>query len=164
MMNGAFLLERGETRTKRALNIFGDLVSVLLSGADTSGGFCVMTVQTAPKSGPPLHRHNREDEFFHVLEGEYLFEVDGEHIYAGPGCSVYAPKTSVHTFQNVGSAPGRMMVIAEPAGMDEFFGELAEAKDSTGAPDMSAIGRAFERHGLELMGPPLAARGSNAAA
>jgi mannose-6-phosphate isomerase-like protein (cupin superfamily) len=68
--------------------------------------------RTMPQGGPPLPLHYHQDEWWYILEGQFLFEVDGRQIRAGPGATVFAPRGSRHTFQNIGSTPGRMVVTA----------------------------------------------------
>ena len=152
------LLTAEETRTAAPLNIFGNQIRVKLAGADTDGNWAIMEDQAQPQAGPPLHRHSREDEWFYVLEGEYLFEVDGVQMRTCAGGSVYAPRGTAHTFQNVGATPGRMLVAVQPAGLDAFFADLDSAMRDMREPDMSVIAPVFAKHGIELLGPPLAAR------
>lgn len=73
-----------------------------------------------------------------------------------PQC--FAPRGSVHTFQNVGATPGRIVTTVVPGGLDVFFEELATVQPRGSAPDPAKILPIFEKHGLELLGPPLAAR------
>jgi len=42
---------------------------VKLANADTDGAAAIFRHAVAPMSGPPLHRHSREDEWFYVLRG-----------------------------------------------------------------------------------------------
>ncbi|HTS27936.1 MAG TPA: cupin domain-containing protein [Bryobacteraceae bacterium] len=142
----------------KVLNIFGDLITPMVRGADVEGRYAVMEAITPPQGGPPLHRHAREDEWFVVLEGEFVFEVDGERIPLAAGGTILAQKGTAHTFQNVGAAPGRMIVIVRPAGLDSFFEELAGATWGMGEPDLSVVIPIFEKFGLEFLGPPLAVR------
>ena len=146
----------GETRESTVLDIFGQGMLVKVSGRDTGGSFAIMEDQTGPQQGPPLHRHSREDESFYVVEGQYVFEVDGKRIAAGPGSSVYAPKGTAHRFQNVGSTPGRVLVMVQPSGLDDFFRDIDAAARSHAQPDLAVILPIFEKHGLELLGPSLA--------
>src|SRR5512133_2930769 len=67
-----------------------------------------------------------------------------------PGCSLFAPKGSSHTFQNVGTMPGRILVMVEPAGLDTLSGATAGTQ-----PDPAVVVPIFHKHGLELLGPPL---------
>ena len=150
----AFKLESGKTRSRETLDVFGDRISIKLNGADTDGQYAVFEDVTQPSQGPPLHRHQREDEFFYILEGEYVFEVDGDEFLAGPGDSVFAPRGSEHSFQNVGTRPGRTLVVVQPAGFEVFLAELSEATRGMEQPDMSVVVPIFEKYGLELLGPP----------
>lgn len=149
------VVHAGETRAASVLNIFGIPIWVKLSGEDTGGAYAVMEDQTPPEMGPPLHRHSREDESFYVLEGDYVFEVDGQPIFARTGSSVYAPKGTAHRFKNVGTTPGRLLVTVQPAGLDAFFADIDKATGSTSEPDPTVVLPIFEKHGLELLGPPL---------
>jgi quercetin dioxygenase-like cupin family protein len=115
----AQFLKKDETCLDGPLNILGDGLIVKLGGE--SGAMTAMLGITPPKAGPPLHRHSREDESFFVLEGDYLFETDGKQNRAGPGDFVFLPRGTAHTFQNVGETEGRMLITAQPAGVERFF-------------------------------------------
>ena len=153
------LVKPGETRNGNILNIFGDQVLVKLAGNDTNGELCVLENVIPFQAGPPLHRHTRENETFYVVEGEFLVEVDGKQFRAGAGDIAFAPRGTAHTFQNLSSKPGRMIVYAQPAGVDLFFAELSAATEGMRELDLSVIIPLFQKYGLELLGPPLAARG-----
>jgi quercetin dioxygenase-like cupin family protein len=127
---------------------------IKLSGAATAGRFTVIETGVPPRIGPPLHRHHLEDEYLYVLEGEFLFELDGRQIRASAGAGVFLPKGIPHTFVNVGESTGRILGIAEPAGLDAFFTEAAAA--SPGArPDIAALTPVFEKFSIAIVGPPL---------
>jgi mannose-6-phosphate isomerase-like protein (cupin superfamily) len=153
----------GETREPTVMDIFGQGMLVKLSGRDTGGNFAIMEDQTGPQQGPPLHRHGREDESFYVIEGQYVFEVDDTRISAGPGSSVYAPKGTAHRFQNVGSTPGRLLVIVQPSGLDDFFRDIDAATRGNAKPDLAVVIPIFEKHSLELLGPSLAQEAAQSA-
>jgi quercetin dioxygenase-like cupin family protein len=138
-------------------------VWVKISSRDTNGAFAVMEDRTNPNEGPPLHLHHQQDEWWHILEGQYLFEVDGRQMRAGPGDTVFAPRGSRHTYQNVGSAPGRTVITVVPGGLDLFFEEVRAAFPPGSTPDLDKLVPIFQKHGLELLGPPMAARQSTAA-
>jgi uncharacterized cupin superfamily protein len=154
----SLLVMPGESRGSGPTDIFGVKLMTLLAGSDTDGGYAIIDVVTPPMSGPPLHRHSREDESFYVLEGEFDFESDGKVYHAGPGGSVFLPRGEAHQFQNMGSTSGRMLSIVQPAGFEQFFAELAAATAGMKQPDQSVMRPIFEKHGLELLGPPMAVR------
>lgn len=74
---------------------------------------------------------------------------------AGPGTFVYAPRGTAHTFRNLGSKTGRMLVAVQPAGLEKFFAEVNALPP--GPPDMSKVQPLLEKYGLEFLGPPLSA-------
>ena len=151
----AFLVERGNGRP---IHVLGNDVVIKISSRDTGGAFAVFEGQTRPLAGPPLHRHRDQDEWWYIVDGEYKFEVEGKEIHARPGTTVFAPRGSRHTFQNIGTAPGRTLTTVVPGGIDIFFEELEAAAPRGTVPDPAKILPIFEKHGQELLGPPLASK------
>ena len=148
----AIIVERGDGKP---IHVGGDEVTIKISSSDTGGAFAVFEGRTRPLHGPPLHLHRHQDETWYVLEGEYRFEVDGQEIYAGAGATVFAPRGSRHTFQNIGSTYGRMVTTVVPGGLDDFFEEADAAAPRGTVPDPAKMFPIFEKYGLELLGPPL---------
>lgn len=144
---------------ERVLNIFGDLVTIKVAGAQTDGKVTVIHGETPPKGGPPLHTHVSDSETFYVVEGEFLFVLDGEKIIASAGSTVFIPAGVVHQYQNVGEDFGKLLLVVEPAGLDEFFIELDALLKESEQPNMPAIAALHEKYRMELLGPPLAALG-----
>src|SRR6201986_1858642 len=50
------------------IGLAGDTYTVLLSGADTNGSYCLVDMHIPPGGGPPPHRHDFE-ESFSILKG-----------------------------------------------------------------------------------------------
>jgi quercetin dioxygenase-like cupin family protein len=151
----ALVLGPLDNRSAEALNILGQPALVKLAGADTNDAVAVLHV-TAPKlSGPPLHRHSREDEWFYVLDGEITFEVDGKRFEATAGVSAFAPRGTVHTFQNFHDEGAHMIVMVTPAGLDRFFVDLTAQNKGLDQPDFQQVEQLMQSYGLDLMGPPL---------
>ena len=148
-----FIMERGDGRP---IHVIGGEVTIKISSRDTGGAFAVFEGLTPPLQGPPLHLHRGQDEWWYILEGEYRFEVDGQEIYASAGDTVFAPRDSRHTFQNIGATPGRTVTTVVPGGLDVFFEELETVVPRGTVPDPAKMVPIFEKHGLELLGPPLA--------
>jgi mannose-6-phosphate isomerase-like protein (cupin superfamily) len=152
MRSEAFIMER---RDGKRIHVLGDDIMVKVSSRDTDGAFTIFEAHTSPLDGPPLHCHPDQDETWQILEGEYRFVVDGREIYAGPGSTVFAPRGSVHTFQNIGTIPGRMITTVVPGGLDEFFEDLEKVVPRGAVPDLAKVAQVVEKYGLELHGPPL---------
>jgi hypothetical protein len=51
------------------IGLAGDTYTILLSGDDTDGRFCLIDMLIPPGGGPPPHRHDFE-ESFSLLEGD----------------------------------------------------------------------------------------------
>ena len=151
----AMMVERGQGQP---VHVIGEDVTIKISSRDTGGAFAVFEGRTKPLSGPPLHLHRDQDEWWYVVEGEYRFVVDGQEIHAGAGATVFAPRGSRHTFQNVGTAPGRTITTVVPGGLDLFFEELETIAPRGTVPDPAKMLPIFEKYNLELLGPPLAAK------
>ena len=150
----AFMVEAGDGRR---IHVIGNDVTVKISSRDTGGAYAVFEGITLPQNGPPLHMHREQDEWWYILEGEFRFQVDGEEIYAGPGATVFAPRGSRHTFQNIGHEPGRTLTTVVPGGLDLFFEELETVAPRGAVFDPAKMVPLFEKHGMELLGPPLPA-------
>ncbi|PGS56378.1 quercetin 2,3-dioxygenase [Bacillus sp. AFS041924] len=101
-----------------------DFTSILVSGEDTNGAFCVLHCNGKKDGGPPLHMHELEDETFYVLEGEITFFIGDQTILAKAGDYVFAPRGIPHTFK-VRSKDTQFIVTAYPSGFDEFVKELS---------------------------------------
>src|SRR5665811_2232824 len=59
------------------LGVVGDTYTVLITGQDTAGRYCLIDMLVPPGGGPPPHRHDFE-EMFSVLEGEVELTFRGE--------------------------------------------------------------------------------------
>lgn len=112
---------------RRVMRAFGETVHVHLGGRETGGKATVFTNITPVGGGPPPHRHEREDEWFYVLEGQASFLVDGRWSDPlGPGASVFVPRGTVHGFKNVGPGELRQLITTSPSGFELFFAKAAE--------------------------------------
>ncbi len=143
----------------RALTVLGDTMHVKVAGRDTGGAYAVWEVTVQPGGGPPPHRHEREHEDFCVLEGDFEFHREGQAPLRGTaGGYVHTPRGVVHTFKNVGGSPGRLLVIAAPAGVEGFFADVSEGVGHlTGPPTPEQVGfvvATAARYGIQIQGPP----------
>jgi quercetin dioxygenase-like cupin family protein len=139
------------------ITAFGDTIVSKLSAADTGGQLSLGIVTTPPRSGPPLHRHTREDELFIIIEGIFRFVSDGAEHAAGPGAVVWLKRGTVHTFQVISESPGKAWVFVLPGGFESFFRTSASifVEAAGGVPDMGRIIAAAAAQGIEILGPPL---------
>jgi mannose-6-phosphate isomerase-like protein (cupin superfamily) len=124
-------------------------VTELLATSEKTGKTLGLIRQTiAPKSGPPAHIHRTEDEFFYVVSGTFIFKL-GDRIVSAPAQStVFVPRGTVHTFENVGTEPGVLLVGIVPGGLEMMFSERQGVDAETNKSLM-------KMHNMEIAGPPL---------
>lgn len=140
--------------------IIDNLVTLKVTGAQTSGAYTVTETIVAPGSGVPgLHTHAAQETFY--LEGEFAFPGLGETVRASAGDVVHVPGGVPHTNLNVGGTTARYLAVFAPAGMDDFFAEVGEpvAYSATvpapqGPPDMERFMGICQKHGVVFAGPP----------
>jgi quercetin dioxygenase-like cupin family protein len=136
----------------------------LLRGEQTGGLYSFFEVTTPPGGGPPLHIHHDIDESFYVIDGEYEIELDGEKHKAPPGTLVYGPRGLGHAFVNTWHQPSRMLCVATPGGVEDWFEELGQLLDGQGPPEWEAMQALAAKHRITGFrpqgGPPGAGPGA----
>ena len=109
--------------------------SVVLTGADTGGAYCLIEASLAPGIGVPRHTHTREDESYFVLSGELEVIVEGKAFVLRAGDSLMAPRDIPHQIRNSGTTENHYLLIFSPSGLDEFLMATAlPALDNAAAP------------------------------
>jgi len=143
-----------------ALWFLGGLTTIKAAGADTAGRVLITENLARRGYGSPLHVHRREDEWFYVIEGELTFWVGGDTIVAPAGAFLYGPRDIPHTFI-VSSEQARFLLVAEPAGFEDFVRALAEPAPrlelppvATEPPDVEAMAALAATFEMEILGPP----------
>jgi quercetin dioxygenase-like cupin family protein len=129
---------------------FGDRVTFHLTGRETGGKYTSFLSETPPGSGPPPHWHDREDEWFLVLEGRAEFFSDGAWAEVPVGTAVYAPRGAVHAFRNAGDTILKLMIHVSPSGFEDFFGRCAAEFHREGGPDMARVVEIAAEHGIHF--------------
>jgi mannose-6-phosphate isomerase-like protein (cupin superfamily) len=132
----------------------GDSVYVKTNTRNTQGSLTVLEFVISPKNGPALHTHVREDEVWYVLEGDFRFKAGDAMFHVSEGGMAFGPRGMPHNFQNVGDAPGRLLVITSPSGAERLFEDYAKLLPGPVPPEqLSALGHA---NWVDFVGPPLA--------
>jgi quercetin dioxygenase-like cupin family protein len=142
-------------RTPAPLNIVGEKTLVKIAPEDSDGRYAVFHLEAPPMSGPPLHVHTREDEFFYVLEGELVFEADGVCHTVRAGGSVGVLRGTPHRYQNFTEQTARLLIVTTPGDFAHFFVELSSITPPGGLPSMEQLVSLDARYGLTTLGPPL---------
>lgn len=125
--------------------------------SEESGGACsAFEISALPMSGPYLHVHHREDEWYYVLSGEFLFKAGGEPHNLPTGASIWLPRGIPHVWANMSAAEAKLVLVCLPGGFEKFFNEMGTemaSVDSTAAE--SKMKEVMAKYGMELLGPPL---------
>jgi hypothetical protein len=74
----------------RHISVVGDTYTILLSGEDTAGGYCLIDMHVPFCGGPGPHRHDFE-EMFTLIEGEIEFTFRGEKTMVKAGTNDHRP-------------------------------------------------------------------------
>lgn len=126
----------------------GDFTELVATREQTGGSLGLFRQTIAPKSGPPVHVHQDEDEFFYVVSGEFKVKV-GDRVTTAPAQSVlFIPRGTAHAFENVGTEPGVLLVGVTPGGFEKMFAERQGVS-------AEANKELMKKHHMEVVGPPL---------
>lgn len=122
-----------------SFSILGEVITIVLSQAQTGGTLTIMEVRSPPGGGMPvLHAHPGAKTFV-GLAGTYDIygETEGEPVTltACPGTTVHVPSEAPHGYVNVGSTPGRMLVLVHgETRLEAFIRDVGVPLDN-GAPE-----------------------------
>jgi quercetin dioxygenase-like cupin family protein len=104
----------------RRVSIVGNNYTILVSGAQTAGRYCLIDMLVPDGGGPPPHRHDFE-EMFTLLEGELEFTFRGKTHTVRAGSTVNIPANAPHVFKNKSGRTVHMLCMCTPAGQEELF-------------------------------------------
>lgn len=127
--------------------------------SEQSNGTLTAVEFLAPKNfGPPLHRHDAEDELFYILDGElWLSSGDVEAVH-GEGAVAWLPRGLPHTFQ-VRSETARVLVVSTSSGFERFVATLGRPTERFDLPEPGPVDPAYlaevcAQFDIQVLGPP----------
>jgi quercetin dioxygenase-like cupin family protein len=130
----------------RSLNVVGEKITVLASGAAT-GSYEIFLQEGPEGAGPPPH-HHPWDESFYVVRGEVAFTVDGEEHIARPGTLVHLPAGAVHAFRLLSGGAQMISMTSREAASAMF--EHFDREISPTAPDIPRLIAIGMQHGAQI--------------
>ena len=122
-MQRSLIFAESAGKNSRHIGVVGDTYTILLTGDDTAGRFCLIDMHIPPHGGPPPHRHDFE-ETFTVIEGELEATFRGAKVVVRAGETISIPANAPHQFHNASAKPVRLLCIWSPAGQEKFFLEV----------------------------------------
>ena len=136
------------------IGLAGDTYTILLTGEDTAGRYCLIDMLVPPGGGPPPHRHDFE-EMFSVIEGEIEVTFRGAKSLLRVGETANIPANAPHEFHNVSQRPARLLCICSPAGQEEFFMVVGApvASRTTPPPKLDGATQATLKAKIEALAP-----------
>jgi mannose-6-phosphate isomerase-like protein (cupin superfamily) len=133
----------------KSLWVLGDFYTVKIRGDETQGRYSIWEIEIAPNNGPPLHKHSME---------EFSFPYGNRETKTGIGQFMYIPRGEYHTYKNIGSSLGKLLVIITPPHFEKFFEEVGipvDDKSSFQPPQITPtvienVVKTAARYGLEI--------------
>ena len=122
-----------DSASARHIALAGGVYTILVSGDQTDGRYCLIDMLVPDGGGPPPHRHDFE-EMFTLLEGELQFVFRGETTTVAAPATVNIPANAPHAFKNVSGKTAHMLCLCTPAGQEEFFLAVADPLPSRDSP------------------------------
>jgi quercetin dioxygenase-like cupin family protein len=127
-----------------------------LTGEDTGGSLTAFELSARPQTGPYLHVHHREDEWYYVLSGEFIFKAGSETHTLPAGGSIWLPRGIPHVWANTSNADAKLILVCQPGGFEKFFEEMGNAMEKIdSASTQNKMKEVMAKYGMELLGPPL---------
>lgn len=146
---------------------FLDNLATTKISADEGGSLSVVEFVAPEGFGPPVHRHEHEDEMMVVLEGEVVVRSGDTETIARPGATVHLPHGVPHSFQVLEGDARLVTVTASRVGAPRFAEMVAALGEEVDDPAMPApmdidpgeVAAVCAAHGVTVLGPPPAPLG-----
>jgi mannose-6-phosphate isomerase-like protein (cupin superfamily) len=155
---------------ENSMAYMGSVMSFLAEGKDTAGRFALVENRSKPGNEPPPHVHEREHEFFYIVQGSMQFFCEEKVIVAQAGEVVFIPQGMPHTFRTLSTTMRVLVLLVEATGtgsvgLDRYFRAMSEPAVSMDLPtdtvtyatatkaDMERAERIANEVGLRLLTP-----------
>jgi len=132
----------------KVLKLIG--VTHKLTSQQTGGGYYLFESEFDPESGNRLHVHTYEDEVVYVLQGAIQIRLGDGRLEASEGGVAHLPKGIPHALYNPLKTPLRILALAIPGGMEQFFDEL-ESGMQDGNMDDAKHREISRKYGIEWL-------------
>ena len=101
-------------------------VRFLVTSQDTRSVWSLVELVELPGYKTNIHRHNRTDEAFYVLEGIFTVYLDGQTHELAAGSYVFIPRGTPHAQGNRGKNPVKLLLTMTPGGFERSFEDRVE--------------------------------------
>ena len=77
---------------------------------------CSLAEEVLPPGCAVTPHHHRElEEIYYIISGSGVMTVGDEHREVGAGDAIYVPRNHLHTLENTGDEPIKLLVACGPA-------------------------------------------------
>jgi mannose-6-phosphate isomerase-like protein (cupin superfamily) len=121
-----------------------------LISQQTRGGYYLFESEFDSESGNRLHVHTYEDEVVYILQGAIQIRLGDGKLEASAGGVAHLPKGIPHALYNPLKVPLRILALAIPGGMEQFFDELESAMQD-GSMDDAKHKEISRKYGIEWL-------------
>lgn len=133
----------------KKLNLFKVAFDYKVVGDDSGGELSILEVAIPPKTLVKPHVHTRETEFSIILEGVVGARIGDTVLEAEAGSYLVKPRGIPHAMWNATNEQARIAEMVTPAGLENYFEELAPVLAAHEPPDVY-YGMA-EKYGLTII-------------
>jgi quercetin dioxygenase-like cupin family protein len=143
----------------KALAVLGTVIIFKDEPHENDDTLLAFEVRVPPGKQVPPHTEDNHESFL-VLEGSFAFEIDHKTQVLGPGDFARIAPGVVHTFRNVGTGLGRMLISVTPGEQHRrFFEAVGEQIDDpanppapSGPPDLDRVVELGRQNGIYFLG------------
>ena len=129
-----------------------DFTVVKVSSGDTGGHYTLMEDNLKQGFALGLHMHRHHAETFYILEGPIDFHLDGTWVSAEAGTTIHVPPGVPHACRLPEGNRGKMLMIYQPSGFDQYLAELATFTDED-FQDAARMAALDEKYDIIQLGP-----------
>jgi mannose-6-phosphate isomerase-like protein (cupin superfamily) len=126
----------------------GERFCIRVPATATGGTYGLTEIISSPGDSTPIHLHEKEDEYFLVLEGTIRFLYGDKTFDAEPGTMVTCLRNIAHAWGNATDKPVRMIGVTMPGGCEEALRTIAKGGDKV---DVMALANSYS---VRVLGPP----------
>jgi quercetin dioxygenase-like cupin family protein len=122
----------------------------LVDETQGSGSLVMFEFVVPPNARVPApHFHKEVDEVIYALEGTTTTTLDGQKHELRAGQSLFVPRGSVHTHENLHGEAARSLIVMTPGLIGRrYFEEVAREVNVPGKPDLARVKEIMLQHGL----------------
>ena len=139
-----------EAHNGTVVRIGGLELRFLVDETQGSGSLVMFEFVVPSKARVPApHYHREVDEVVYGLEGTVTTTLDGQRHQLRKGDSLFLPRGSVHTHENLHDETARALIVMTPGSIGRrYFETLAAEVNGPSKPDLAKVKEIMLQHGL----------------